>query len=310
MMTQRCKRVTIFEGPDGSGKTTAAERFAKATGARLVHCGPLPRVTHRTLGRYYLEAMAPALDGYQDVVLDRSWLSEPVYGQAFRGGQDRLGPAGRRLLERIAMRCSARVVLCRPRYEVCAETWAKRHGAGQEYLEREAQLQEVYRLYGALETELPMMKFDYTVSEDLTAARAYLGGGEEHEVGVHSAGRLDARVLLVGEALAATTDSDWLQSFPLCGLHPAGYSRWLAEGLRGAGIAERDLLWTNASAPGARTLVERALDGNMEIIALGGVATDWIGDESTKTFSHPQTWKIFHHDTPYPLLAHLQEVLR
>ena len=38
------RELTIFEGPDGAGKTTLAKAYAELTGARYVHFGPLPRV--------------------------------------------------------------------------------------------------------------------------------------------------------------------------------------------------------------------------------------------------------------------------
>jgi len=99
-----CKRLTIFEGCDGSGKSTAAAKFAEEHGAKLVHFPALPRVTNN-LARMYVEAMLPALLGYQDVVFDRCWLSEEPYGTAFREGQDRLGVVSVRMLERLAFRC-------------------------------------------------------------------------------------------------------------------------------------------------------------------------------------------------------------
>jgi polyphosphate kinase 2 (PPK2 family) len=110
------KVLTIFEGPDGSGKTTAAREYAEQTGARYVHFPALPRVKHG-LGRMYVEAMLPALLGYHDVVFDRCWLSETPYGEAFREGQDRLTQADRRMLERLALRCGAVVVKCLPEWD-------------------------------------------------------------------------------------------------------------------------------------------------------------------------------------------------
>ena len=85
MMPSTSAKLTIFEGPDGGGKTTAAEKYAKETGAQYVHFGPLPHVKD-SLARVYVEAMMPAILGLQDVVFDRSWLSEIPYGTAFRGG--------------------------------------------------------------------------------------------------------------------------------------------------------------------------------------------------------------------------------
>src|SRR5882757_4772670 len=105
-----CGSLTIFEGPDGSGKTTAAKAFAAEMGARYVHLPQFKRVT-TGLPRMYLEAMLPALLGYQDVVMDRCWLSEVPYGRVFRDGADRVGEISRHMLERVALRAGALVVL-------------------------------------------------------------------------------------------------------------------------------------------------------------------------------------------------------
>ena len=80
------KKLTIFEGVDGSGKTVAAKRYADEICARYIHFGPFTRVTDG-LARMYAEAMLLAVIGYQNVVFDRSWLSEGPYGLVMRGGR-------------------------------------------------------------------------------------------------------------------------------------------------------------------------------------------------------------------------------
>lgn len=315
-----CKKVTIFEGPDGSGKTTAATEYAKRTGARLIHCGPLPRLTAKGLGRYYLEAMAPALDGYQDVVLDRCWASEPVYGKVFRGGKDRLGAAGRRLLERVALRCDARLVLCLPPEETCLGHWRKRRAAGLEYLDKENQLSHVWREYAARYasgelTQLHTYVYDYSVPSAETPFERVCHESC-HTVEAPTSGMASAdKVLLVGEECSDPTDWDWLRQYPFCGLGPGGCSRWLAQRLQNAGVSERDLLWTNAKVPGARVVVESFKPG--VVVALGEVAekllTDW-GLPPDHVVPHPQWWKRFksgvHVTDTYPLVKLLKEVLR
>lgn len=158
--------ITIFEGPDGSGKSTAAKKYAEATGARLVHCGPYPQLTTE-LKHVYLQAMVPALLDYDHVVLDRCWISEPIYGAIFRNGEDRLGRRGCELLDGIAALCDGHVIVCLPPLETCLDNWRRRHAQGGEYLEREEQLRDVWQLYtdcvanDAL-TNLPVQTFDYT----------------------------------------------------------------------------------------------------------------------------------------------------
>ena len=162
-------KIVIFEGPDGSGKSTAAKKYADETGSRLIHCGPYLGKTAE-LKWIYLEAMLPALMDIDNVVLDRCWISEPIYGNVYRNGLDRLGNRGRDLLESIARLAEARVVLCLPPKDVCLTNWRKRHAEGGEYLDREEELCQVWKLYNAavamkMLTGLPVTVFDYTKAQ-------------------------------------------------------------------------------------------------------------------------------------------------
>ena len=155
--------VTIFEGPDGSGKTTLAKWYAEKTRAVYVHCGPVPDFDGKMLQQYYLDAMEPALRGRRPVVMDRCWVSEPIYGCAFRGGLDRLGAAKRVALEMTAAARDAVVVLCRPPLETCLTSWRARHADGDEYVTAEAIMTAIWQAYGDIYiTGLPVVNYDYT----------------------------------------------------------------------------------------------------------------------------------------------------
>jgi thymidylate kinase len=309
----RCARVTIFEGPDGSGKSTTAARYAAAAGARMVHCGPFPRQTAAGLGRTYLEAMLPALLGYQEVVLDRCWTSEGIYGAVFRDGADRLGVVGRRILERVAMRCDARLVLCLPPVEICLAHWRRRHAEGGEYLERETQLQEVYRRYGQPGlTQLAVTTYDYTRDEGYPL---FYDRGLRHDVVAQTSGHAGAKVLLVGEALTEPTDRNGPDTlYPFGDLSRGGCTQWLTRQLADADIQEADLLWTNADAPGAaptlKGFTNRFEFGARNVVALGERATAWLVKQGVAfiTVTHPQSWRRFHHHETYPLIKILKEL--
>jgi MoxR-like ATPase len=74
----------IFEGPDGTGKSTLAKEFATAL--------PAMRICHNAMEGYSAAAMAAMAmhsltlpyDGLASVVQDRSWLSERVYASSWR----------------------------------------------------------------------------------------------------------------------------------------------------------------------------------------------------------------------------------
>jgi hypothetical protein len=246
----KCKHLTIFEGPDGSGKTTTALAYAKATGALYVHFDALPNV-RGNLARMYVEAMIPALLGYQDVVFDRSWFSEIPYGRAFRGGDDRVGASSLRMLNRIAMKCGALVIHCRPEFEVCAENFNSRRGV--EMLDSVAQLRVVYDSYGETNFGLNTVDFDYTkVPPDMLPISPIITDHRRppaHPVSWSSAGNLKGRIVVVGTSSDKKQDCDPLIYMPYVCFDP-GYisaSRAVTSRLAAMGVREQEVLWLDAN---------------------------------------------------------------
>lgn len=299
------RQIVILEGPDGGGKSTLAQELTEHLGAHYVHLGSFPRVK-RGLARLYVEAMMPALLGYRNVVMDRSWLSEPIYGQVFRAGQDRVGVASRRMLERLAMRCLTHVVLCRTQLERHLTTFRARRG--EEMLEREDQLCAVHALYGAdALTDLPVTLYNYAEPNhhdlDRLDRLLYTRHTAAHPVYARSGGNLLAETVLVGEALAEVKDADPLFRVPFMSFDRSGCSAWLTEQLERAGVSERDLLWVNADDPSLREVIQER--PRRKVIALGRKAHDAVitaGLTLTHFFDHPQAAKRFAFKHPYPLL--------
>jgi hypothetical protein len=302
--TNKC--VTIFEGCDGGGKTTLAQAFAHATHARYVHFHNLPRVK-AGLPRLYAEAMLPALLGYQDVVLDRCWLSERPYGAVMRHGEDRMGDVNCCLVERLAMRCGAVVIYCCPPWDTVRANYVSR-GPKVELLEDTTQLQAIYDLYQRERTHLPLLTFDYThgttlteVMHDVTLLRM-----PRHPLYLASAGNWDAPVLLVGEKFAHHRDGDLFYQWPFASFKADGCSHWLTQRLLDEHLFENRLCWVNSdqdlsflNADNTETIV----------IAMGDAATKVIKDlHCWRAFSvpHPQAHKRFHHTDQYELIDLLQ----
>lgn len=301
------KKLTIFEGCDGSGKSTAAQRFAQDTGARYVHFGNLPRVA-AGLARLYAEAMLPAVLGYQDVVLDRCWLSEQPYGTVYRAGSDRIGAVSRRMLERLAMRCGALVVRCDPGEAVCLANWRARQHAENKDWEDDAGAAAVNEQYRALRTELLVVDYDYSNQPDffephiLDTFRPAC-----HPLEVQCAGNLYAKIALVGESFAEVKDQDLFYQWPFASFSGQGCSRWLTEQLHIANIRENDLFWCN---------IDMVKPGSFDVesveylIALGGVAhkrLDELGYQHY-TVAHPQYAKRFTSGTPYELISLIKNI--
>ena len=315
MKARTSRRLIIFEGPDGAGKSTLAKSWAAAHGARYTHLGAFPDHDGAELCRRYVDAMLPAVLGHEDVAMDRCWISEPIYGAAFRGGEDRVG-FRRRALERLAWRCQTTVIVCLPPYSTCVTTFIARKG--EEYLERVEQLTEVWHDYDARAststlTSLPTVTFDPR-AYDLAVACEHLDDllvtthAIPHFVEPRTAGNLKARVLLVGERFGPVKRVDPTYQWPFGSLSFAGCSHWLGEQLDSAGIGEDRLLWVNSD--GLTDAI--GLTTGLSIVALGKTAEAELrrrGRVPDAVVLHPQFWKRFCHSEPYPLVNVLKELL-
>lgn len=305
------KRLTIFEGCDGSGKSTAAKAYAAATGARYVHSGPFPGVGDHALGRLYVEAMLPALLGYQDVVMDRCWVSETIYGSVYRQ-HDRLA-IGTRLLDRLAWRCGAVLVHCHPAYEVVRDNWAARRG--DELLKREDQLRRVYMSYAAGVDLVPLGHLntayhDYTKG-DLKVDYVEMMRPPSHPLANRTAGNIGARVLLVGDQFTSVTNADTAYQWPFASFSGGGCSRWLAMQLENEDLGEDRLLWANADMD-LPAILNYALSPR-HVVALGEAAADALAKAGVRDFfrvDHPQFHKRFKSREIYPLIHLLKELLK
>lgn len=293
--------LTIFEGCDGTGKTTAAKAYAAATGAMYVHFPALPRVT-KGLARMYVEAMMPAVLGHADVVFDRSWLSETPYGLAFREGQDRLGAASKRMLERLALRCNAVVVWCDPGWSRVETSYKRRKHL--EMLDDVSQLRQVYDLYALEATDLSEVGYDYTKMGDALLRGSIQAVREApcHPTNLASVGNWVAPTILVGEGFAERKDQDPFYQWPFASFSNHGCSRWLTQQLEAVEHSERDLFWVNADMDLSQVdLTERV------VIALGKVAAQRLhGLTQVVEVPHPQHFKRFHPTARYPLLDLLE----
>lgn len=240
-MHKTCMPVYIFEGPDGGGKSTAVSKFSKMIGAEVVHCGPFPGV-QTNLARFYVEAMMPALLGHRAVILDRSWLSEAIYGAAFRKGQTRIDPIEEQMLNRLAARCGAFIFACMPPKSVVTENFLSRKG--DEYLDRVDQLHDVYDRYELVfqkmddEGDLDVVDFDYTqfkfsdMISDLACGDGVIGWTRPHLIDQPTIGSSSANIVIIGDGLSSPhSDFDTFKQFAFTGFDRMSDHYWLARQL-------------------------------------------------------------------------------
>jgi hypothetical protein len=305
----KLKHMLIFEGPDCGGKSTLMRELNVRLGMpHEVHSGPFPRITNKHLPRLYLESMFPLLMGYDNLAMDRSWLSEPIYGAAFRKGEDRVGTINRRHLERIAMRHGAVVVLCMPPWERVKEQWLARKGADSdaEYLDRIEQLESVYDMYDKtlpLVTDLPIVRYDYTKhgkAQQQLLAEIVRVAMPLHRLATNTVGNLNAPVILIGDKPSGHTDNDTVLQYPFCSFSGTGTSRWLTAELIKAEIPERSLLWGNAD-DGVWWLRDHY---DRTVFAMGDNAAKTLENAGIPhvQVDHPQYHRRFKSSEPYPLI--------
>lgn len=299
----KCAQLTIVEGPDGSGKSMFAKRYAMETRAHYAHFGPLLKMG-RQLPRMYAEAMRPALMGWTDVVFDRSWLSEEPYGIVYRGGDDRVGPIAQRMLERLAMRCATVVVKCCPPWETVKKNFLSRKS--DEYLDDTKQLKDVYTLYKKQTTMLPVVTYDYTTAlsiPDLSACRT-----RPHQTDIRSVGNFDATCVLVGEGFAEPTQYDAYYQWPFGSFSRSECGYWLTDQLEKAKIDERALLWVNCDQPMFWTILPK----DAVIFALGAKASSVLTESKIEhvPYEHPQARKRFSFKAEYDLIRDLKRAMK
>lgn len=98
-------QVYVVEGADGTGKSTFIQRMARP-GDRLIHNNASDHLLPGSLARHYRAQLLDALD-FRDrgisTYIDRSFLSEVVYGRLYRGNP-RVSLLQAHSLERFAAR--------------------------------------------------------------------------------------------------------------------------------------------------------------------------------------------------------------
>lgn len=103
--------VIVLDGPDGTGKSTLAQELCQKLDAKYLHLTyrwPKNMFDYHTAALFYVLRQAQE----RPVVLDRWWMSEIVYADAYRGGSK--WPLAHRLFQKAALRHNFLYVFCLP----------------------------------------------------------------------------------------------------------------------------------------------------------------------------------------------------
>lgn len=203
--------IVIVEGPDGSGKSTAAENLE---GFETVHFGPVDDPF-----REYMDALKAARG--RDVVFDRIWPSEVVYGDVLRDGS-RLDEGHLRILRREALSQGVVMVKCLP-----PEGAVIQNVEGSEQMDGvDWNVSDIYDAYVEYQTPFPTITYDYTsrVSPDEAEVRSF--ATETTDLPGRGCARPD-NVLFVHENMILYK------------------SLWFAREMADTQYSERDLYWVH-----------------------------------------------------------------
>lgn len=166
--------IILVEGPDNTGKTTLARAF-ESRGFHYVHNG-VPDEGRNLFADYGYQLVRSALGHFKDVVIDRLYLSEFVYGNAVRGSSG-ITLHQVDLLTSVLSELGGKLVLCSAPWERCRALWQSRLGV--EYIKDEDRLKSVFMAYQRM-GEM-MAGNPYLVNYDWTK---YDGRAEQFAAGV------------------------------------------------------------------------------------------------------------------------------
>lgn len=293
-------RLTIFEGPDGAGKTTliASLRAKFRADATFIHHGAY--IGEKSIAAHYYKPMYSAWCAGRELVFDRAWCAEPIYGAAYRKGVTRITVAQRRQLERLALSMNAVVVLVLPKFETCRRAFLSR--LEKEYLDTEQQLRRVYDGYKDFTSALPTAVYNWESESPVLLWRRVEELRREVNNGPGAGAWVpDKSILLIGDR----HNGEDYKRVPFA--HPradrTGCGTWLADKLEAWGVPESQLYWVNAWTPEGKQLDDRFIASLRPrgVVALGESAHKWCSARHIKhaAVEHPQYWKRFHHLQEY-----------
>ena len=307
----------VLDGPDGSGKTSLAQKLVNGHGYHKLHFG-VPSAadlsSELSMFHFYFDALYKANRERDRVVADRSHLSEPIYGPVMRGGT-KLTYRVEALVERYLEAIDAQVVICLPPYRISFNNWVRRKG--EEYVKHVDDFKRIYAGYERLlfnrKRNRNFIWYDYT-RHDAVGFVSALTSITGHPLPYGVVGSQRPRFLFVGERPGNSNDDTHNFAF----LTPEGSSGWLFDRIQEAGYQEHEVAFTNAffrdGGNVELTLLydKLLLRGLQQVVALGKIADKALTAAQIPhvAVEHPQFSKRFKSHNLNKYVYALEEIRR
>lgn len=149
--------IIIIEGPDGSGKTTLAEKLHKQTKYPIVHMSQ-PKTEDekkRMLGEY----LQMVRNG-KNMIFDRCWYSEMAYGPVMRGGSAISYPDMYMLEEQLAKAGAIIIYATGPK----AALWQRCQKRGEDYVTTRSDFNAICENFDKIMSiphHIPVVRYEY-----------------------------------------------------------------------------------------------------------------------------------------------------
>lgn len=141
--------IILIEGPDGSGKTTLANKIQQQTGYTLLHRSyPKTEEEKANMKNEYMEV----IKSRKNIIMDRCWYSEMAYGPAMRGETNITYPDMYELEKAIVRYGGGMVIYCTGPINTL---WQRCISRGEDYVVDKDTYREIYTTYETVMEDVP-----------------------------------------------------------------------------------------------------------------------------------------------------------
>lgn len=140
--------IIILEGPEGAGKSTLAKQLSKQTGFEIVHRSkPKDEEEKKQMLQHYIDAIKQN----KNMIWDRCWYSEMVYGPIMRDAAF-ITTQQMYELETLLAKTGALIIYCT---DVPHLLWKRATERGEDYITDFGTLQAICTAYDAVMFNIP-----------------------------------------------------------------------------------------------------------------------------------------------------------